>query len=243
MDMRVLIATGGEGAPATWADGLTAAGAKVRLLADGEAVIEHLEVVDPDVVVLDRGLPGPRSSHDVCREIRARSAVMIIFVGREHDWTDECVALAVGADHYLPATTPEPVVLANIAALLRRQRGELIPGRGLAESAESNGGPQATLAGRLCDGDLEIDLDAREVRVCGHELTLTRTEYELLVLLARRPRQVLTHDQLLNGVRGDLLDTHHMLHTHLSRLRAKVVEVGGGRIPHAVRGVGYRLRP
>jgi DNA-binding response OmpR family regulator len=243
MDMRVLIASDGANAPAIWVDDFAAAGANVQLHMDGDAAIADLEAVEPDVVLLDRGLPGPRSSNDVCREIRARSAVIIIVVAREPDWTDECVALAVGADHYLPATTPVHVVLANIAALLRRHRGELIPGNGLAVLAGPWERPQDTLSGRLCDGDLEIDLDAREVRVAGHDLTLTRTEYELLVLLARRPRQVLTHDQLLSEVRGDLLDSHHLLHTHLSRLRAKVLEVGGSRIPHAVRGVGYRLRP
>lgn len=240
MEARVLLVPGSTQPPASWIDALGAAGAKVRVIPDAEAAIRHLEVLDPDVVLLDSELPGPLGGHDVCREIRARSDVIIIIISREPDPTEQRIALAIGADHYLPVDTPMPVVLANIAALLRRRRGALVP-RGLAAAAEHPAAHRP--AGRLTDGDLGIDLDAREVRVAGRVVALTRTEFDLLVLLMRRPTQVLTHDQLLSEVRGDLLSSPHLLHTHLSRLRTKVAAAGGERLAHAVRGVGYRLRP
>jgi len=111
--------------------------------------------------------------------------------------------------------------------------------------------PQLTLMGgagpdvldeRIVDGELEIDLVARDVRVAGVEVPLTRIEFDLLVALARHPRRVLTRDQLMVSAWDEPFDGSHVLDTHLSRMRVKIQQAGGGRVAHAVRGVGYRLR-
>lgn len=97
-------------------------------------------------------------------------------------------------------------------------------------------------AERIVEGDLEIDLVAREVRVAGSLTMLTRIEFDLLVTLARQPRRVFTRDQLMASAWEEPFDGSHVLDTHLSRLRGKITEAGGERVAHAVRGVGYRLR-
>ena len=94
----------------------------------------------------------------------------------------------------------------------------------------------------IVDEELEIDLVAREVRVSGVEVALTRIEFDLLVTLARHPRRVLTRDQLMAGAWEEPFDGSHVLDAHLSRLRGKITKAGGPRVAHAVRGVGYRLR-
>ena len=98
------------------------------------------------------------------------------------------------------------------------------------------------VAERIVEGDLEIDLVAREVRVAGSIASLTRIEFDLLVTLARQPRRVFTREQLMASAWDEPFDGSHVLDTHLSRLRGKISEAGGERVAHAVRGVGYRLR-
>ena len=95
---------------------------------------------------------------------------------------------------------------------------------------------------RVVEGDLEIDLVAREVRVAGSIASLTRIEFDLLVTLAQQPRRVFTREQLMASAWEEPFDGSHVLDTHLSRLRGKITEAGGERVAHAVRGVGYRLR-
>jgi DNA-binding response OmpR family regulator len=94
----------------------------------------------------------------------------------------------------------------------------------------------------LVDGDLEIDVVAREVRVCGEPVLLTRIEFDLLVTLASQPRRVFTREQLLASVWDVSFDGSHVLDSHMSRLRRKIDEAGGQRVAFAVRGVGFRLR-
>jgi len=94
----------------------------------------------------------------------------------------------------------------------------------------------------IVDGELEIDLPAREIRIAGRVVDLTRIEFDLLVALASNGRRVITRDQLMESVWQTTFDGSHVLDAHLSRLRCKIAQAGGGRLAHAVRGVGYRLR-
>jgi len=98
------------------------------------------------------------------------------------------------------------------------------------------------VAERIQDGDLDIDLVAREVRVGGTLVQLTRIEFDLLVTLARHPRRVFSREQLMASAWDEPFDGSHVLDAHLSRMRGKVGEAGGERVAHSVRGVGYRLR-
>jgi len=118
-------------------------------------------------------------------------------------------------------------------------------------SSAEPGSPQLKLIGgagpdvldeRIVDDELEIDLIAREARVAGVDVSLTRIEFDLLATLARHPRRVFTREQLMASAWDQPFDGSHVLDTHLSRLRGKILDAGGERIAHAVRGVGYRLR-
>jgi DNA-binding response OmpR family regulator len=129
----------------------------------------------------------------------------------------------------------------------RRPRGEARPsgrpGTGGAPRPVPMGGAGADAPGeRIVDGDLEVDPIMREVRVAGTEVPLTRTEFDLLETLAREPRRVFSREQLMASAWEEPFDGSHVLNSHLSRLRRKVMEAGGCRVAHAVRGVGFRLR-
>jgi DNA-binding response OmpR family regulator len=126
-------------------------------------------------------------------------------------------------------------------------RAGVFAGRGETSSARVSAAPTVGIPGpgadeRIVEGDLEIDLVAREVRVDGSPTDLTRIEFDLLVTLARQPRRVFKRDQLMASAWDEPFDGSHVLDTHLSRLRGKITAAGGERVAHAVRGVGYRLR-
>lgn len=228
----------------SWVDGLTASGATVSVFAGGDEALRVLDVIRPDLVVLDVHLKGHVDGFDVCRDIRTRSDVLVVFASADPTSVDELVALAVGADGFFSGALALPVVLAHLSSLLRRARGGLT----LGAPVEAVTGPGARspdvpdAPSRIVDADLEIDLVAREVRVDGALTQLTRIEFDLLVTLARDPRRVVLREQLMANVwdRDDTSD--HALDAHLSRLRGKVRAAGGQRIAHAVRGVGFRLR-
>jgi DNA-binding response OmpR family regulator len=126
-------------------------------------------------------------------------------------------------------------------------RSGAFAGRGGTSGARVSAAPTVGIPGlgadeRIVEGDLEIDLVAREVRVDGATTELTRIEFDLLVTLARQPRRVFTREQLMASAWDEPFDGSHVLDTHLSRLRGKITAAGGERVAHAVRGVGYRLR-
>ncbi len=225
-----------------WVDDLRGAGADVTLIADGASALRHLPMLEPDLILLD--LDGPLDGFETCRAIRTRTCAPIAIAAASAGAYDEVIALAVGADHFIAGGTPAEVVVARVRALIRRVRGDVLPG--VVEVAES--GPARTTAGvpsrsgsrpssgsaprttaraararaaagghqqaqltlmggagpemldeLIVDEELEIDLVAREVRVGGVEVALTRIEFDLLATLARHPRRVLTRDQLMAG--------------------------------------------
>lgn len=283
-DARVLVVGGEDGIVRGWVDHLREAGANISVVADGESAVRHLGMLEPEVVLVDLRRGGALDGFDTCRAIRSRSGAVVVLAANRASPYKEVVALAVGADHCVAEEVPIEVVCARLRSLLRRSRGEVIPGGaaghvdGATGRAATNGrvpsgrvpGAMAAagvprrsalalhaasgvpgLAGtaladgaaeRIVEGDLEIDLVAREVRVCGSLTTLTRIEFDLLVTLARQPRRVFTRDQLMASAWEEPFDGSHVLDTHLSRLRGKITEAGGERVAHAVRGVGYRLR-
>jgi len=259
MDVRLLVVGGPQCIALGWTDDFVAAGMTVKTVTNGSDALRHLELLEPDVLVIDVHLDGDLDGFDTCRAIRSRSEAIVIFVAACPGPFDEVVSLAVGGDHFLTASTPGPIVTAHVRALLRRARGAVrVDGQGSHDgsaSGSANGSSNGSSNGaaphadgpldelqRVTEGDLEIDVVAREVRVKGEPAHLTRIEFDLLVTLARNPRRVFTREQLMMGVWGEPFDGSHVLDTHLSRLRRKIDSVGGDRVAHAVRGVGFRLR-
>jgi DNA-binding response OmpR family regulator len=271
MDARLLVVGSPSFVALSWVDDLVAAGAQVEVVGNGTDALRHLELLQPDVVLIDVHLPGPLDGFDTCRAIRSRSTTLVVFATSCPAPFDEVVALAVGGDHFFESETPVPIVIARLRSLLRRTKGLVRPetvagGAGGADGAverssrsrprDRSGGIDRTghsegVAGdgevdgryeHVTDGDLEIDIVAREVRVNGELTDLTRIEFDLLVTLARSPRRVFTREQLMASAWDQPFDGSHVLDSHLSRLRRKIDGAGGERVAHSVRGVGYRLR-
>ena len=206
---------------------LTGAGYAVRTADCGTVALEQARAEPPDLVVLDLGLPD-LDGIEVCRRLRAASddSYVLMLTGRT-DEVDVLVGLAVGADGYLVKPVSPRELVARVGAMLRRPR--VVPD-----------GPPA-LVRRV--GDLEVDLDAREVRVSARSLRLTRTEFDLLATLAGRPGRVFQRDTLLREVwRTDWEGSLRLVEVHMSNLRRKLSAAGLDRPEiRTVRGVGYQL--
>jgi two-component system, OmpR family, KDP operon response regulator KdpE len=176
----------------------------------------------PDAIVLDLILPD-RSGTDVCRELRAWSAVPILVLSAVGDEQAKVAALDAGADDYVTKPFGIDELLARLRALLRRA---LPPGEPV-----------------LRIGELTVDLPKRAVLVSGELVQVTPIEFELLSLFARNPGKLLTHSSILREVWGAARAEHsHYLHVYVSQLRRKI-EADPTRPRYLLTepGAGYRL--
>jgi DNA-binding response OmpR family regulator len=201
-------------------------GFRVETADDGDVALALARASDPDVVVLDIGLPGI-DGVEVCRRLRTFSDAYVVMVTGRQEEIDKLIGLSVGADDYVTKPFSARELVARIRAMLRRPR--------------AGGSPDRAAVRRL--GDLELDRAAREVRVNGRVVELTRIEFDLLDALSSRPRVALTRAQLLEHVWGpSWFGDDHVVDVHVSKLRQKLGD--DPRTPRylrTVRGVGYRL--
>jgi two-component system, OmpR family, response regulator MprA len=199
-------------------------GYAVDLAPDGAAALRALEgAEEPDAVVLDVLMPHV-DGVTVCRRLREQgSRVPVLMLTARETVGDRVAGLDAGADDYLAKPFALEELLARIRALLRRSA------------------PAADDVLRFAD--LELDPGTREVRRGGRSIELTRTEFHLLELLLRNPRQVLTRSLILERVWGyDFGPTSNSLDVYIGYLRRKTEAGGEPRLIHTVRGVGYALR-
>jgi two-component system, OmpR family, response regulator MprA len=196
-------------------------GVEVALRGD-EALRKALEH-PPDLVVLDLMLPGI-DGLEVCRRLRASgNQVPILMLTAKDSIPDRVAGLDQGADDYLVKPMELEELLARVRALLRRRNPE-----------------QAEV---LRFADLELDTGSRMARRGPREFNLSTTEYELLQLFMRRPRQVLTRDIIMDRVWGyDFEGESNVLEVYVGYLRTKMEVDGEPRLLHTVRGAGYVLR-
>src|SRR5438552_5693539 len=165
-------------------------GFEVAEAASGPEALDELARQRPDLVLLDLMLPGP-SGFDVCRSVHQRDpSLPVIILTARGDEVDKVVGLELGADDYITKPFSPRELIARIRAVLRRS----------ARAAEA--GPAGTPGEELVLGGLRIDLAAREVSVEGRPVTLTRTEFDLLVALATQAGRALTRDQQVTRVWG-----------------------------------------
>jgi two-component system response regulator MprA len=200
----------------------------VELASDGEEALQRLsQQPAPDAVVLDVLMPGV-DGLEVCRRLRREgSGVPILMLTARAEVDSRVAGLDAGADDYLPKPFALAELLARIRALLRRS---------------ANGTPASEEA-TLRFADLELDPGTREVRRGSDAIELTRTEFSLLELLLRNPRQVLTRSVIFERVWGyDFGPSSNSLDVYIGYLRRKTEEGGKSRLIHTVRGVGYALR-
>jgi DNA-binding response OmpR family regulator len=204
-------------------DFLAVEGFGVLAAPDAPGAIAALDANGVDCVVLDVMLPGA-SGFDVCRRIRERSDVPLLFLSARGEDDDKLRGLALGADDYIVKSATPAEVVARVKAVLRRS---------------ANG----RSTGRRRYGRLEVDLAAHEVLVDGREVGLTAREFELLTLFVTHPRQVLSREQIFERVWGSWGD-RSAVSVYVRKLRDKLErDPGDPRMLVTVWGVGYRFDP
>jgi two-component system response regulator RegX3 len=206
--------------------GLRREGFLVRVARDGAEALELVDVVDPDIVLLDVMLPKV-SGIDVCRQLRKKSQVPIIMVTAKGAEIDTVVGLEVGADDYITKPFRLRELVARMRAVLRR-----VPTAREEPSVELH---------RV--GDVSLDPERHEVHIRGELVALPLKEFELLELLLANAGRVLTRDTLIDRVWGsDYVGDTKTLDVHVKRLRSKVEDdpANPARIV-TIRGLGYKF--
>jgi two-component system response regulator MprA len=199
-------------------------GYEIELADDGVAALAALEDGDdPDAMILDVLMPGV-DGLEVTRQVRrGGSRLPILMLTARVEVGDRVAGLDAGADDYVTKPFALEELLARVRALLRR--------------AQEDGGE------RLAFADLELDPGTREVERGGDQIELTRTEFSLLELFMRNPRQVLTRSVIFERVWGyDFGFGSNSLDVYIGYLRRKTEAGGKPRLIQTVRGVGYALR-
>ncbi len=191
---------------------------------DGETALDLLDA-DPDLVILDVGLPGI-DGIEVLRQLRTRSDIPVILLTARAEETDRLIGLSVGADDYVTKPFSARELVLRVKAILRRA------------GATS---PEATETMSF-DG-LVIDTGSRTVDVEGAEPELTPLEFDLLVALAGSPGRVMTRRQLLDQVWGwDFYGDERVVDVHVRNLRNKIGDdATDPRFVATARGVGYKF--
>lgn len=193
---------------------------------DGLEAVETAKSMRPDLIVLDLMLPG-LDGVEVCKEIRKFSDAYIIMLTARDEEIDKIVGLAVGADDYMvkPFSTKE--LIARSRAMLRRPRTDM------AEQKNET----------ISIGELSIDLDTRDVNFRDEPISLTRTEFDILAAMARRPRVAFSRRQIIDAVWGEgWYGDEHVVDVHVGHLRKKLGEdLADPVYLRTVRGVGYSV--
>jgi two-component system response regulator MprA len=199
-------------------------GFDVTTAENGREAIRAIAETPPDAVVLDVLMPGI-DGLEVCRRMRAAGdTTPVLMLTARAEVSERVEGLEAGADDYLAKPFAREELVARLRALLRRTGWE---------------GDDTTLRFE----DLKLDPSTHEARRGDRRLALTRTEFLLLELLMRHPRQVLTRSTIFERVWGyDFGPTSNSLEVYVGYLRRKTEEAGEPRLIHTVRGFGYVLR-
>lgn len=203
---------------------LVRAGFDVLEAGGGEAALECFERCRPSLVVLDIVMPDLDGT-EVCRRLRGRSDVPIVFLSSRDEEIDRIVGLELGGDDYVSKPFSPRELVARVRAVLRR-------------AGRSAPRPVAQL---VRHGPLEVDTARFEVRWDGAPITLTVTEFALLVGLLASPGRVYSRAQLMGAAYGpDVVVSDRTIDSHVRRLRRKFEQVGGHPVS-TVYGLGYKL--
>lgn len=212
-------------------DYLRAQGFDISHAADGASGLSYAQALKPDLMILDLMMPG-MDGLEVCKRLRAAApelaATPVLMLTAKGDPMDRVVGLELGADDYVAKPFEPRELLARVKAILRRRGSPAAP-------------PAGGSGGRLAFGSLEIDRDAREVKVGGKLAELTSYQFDLLVALAERAGRVLTRDQIMEAVRGRELEAFdRSIDVHMGRIRLAIeADVKNPKRILTVRGVGY----
>ncbi len=221
MSIRILVVDDDPGISEMVAILLESEGYDVTVCANGLNVLPLFRAERPDLVLLDVMLPG-MDGVSVCAQLREETDVPVIMMSARTDSVDVIAGLEAGADDYVTKPFENSVLLARVKARLRRQEPE---------------------SETLRVADLTVDLKGHQVLRTGKDLRLTPLEFDLLSVLARKPWQVFTREELLEqvwGYRHSSADTR-LVNVHIQRLRSKVEkDPDNPEVVLTIRGVGYR---
>jgi DNA-binding response OmpR family regulator len=221
-DPRVLVVEDDEEIAQVLQRSLRLEGYEVRVAADGEAALDQSAAFNPDLVILDLGLPK-LDGMEVARRLRSADDVPILMLTARDALEARVEGLDAGADDYLVKPFERQELLARLRALLRRR-----PPRGSAS---------------VVVADLALNPDTHEVSRGEREIDLTQREFELLEYLMRNERIVVPRQRLLEEVWGyDPFATTNTIEVFVSNLRRKLESGGEARLLHTIRGAGYVLR-
>jgi two-component system response regulator MtrA len=229
VDARILLVEDDPSIREVTALGLRASGFAVGAAADGVEGLARWRSERPDLVLLDVMLPR-LDGLEVLRAIRREATTPVVMLTARADTIDVVVGLESGADDYVKKPFEMPELVARVRAALRRRGSES------GEAADET----------IVLGPLRIDPAGRTVALDGRLIDLTRTEFDLLVELARQPGRVLDRETLLDRVWGyDFLGDSRLVDVAIGRLRAKVeADAANPSLIATVRGAGYKaVRP
>jgi len=205
-------------------DYLEHAGFAVLTAGDGTSALHAVRTRQPDLVVLDLGLPEIEGL-EVIRKIRAAGATPIVVLTARDTELDTLLGLELGADDYMTKPFSPRELVARVRAVLRR------------------GARPAEPRDQIEAGDLVLDVPRLRVTVSDRPVELTATEFSILAAMAREPGRVFTRSQLLDAVHGVAFDSYERaIDAHIKNIRRKL-ETDPGRPRHVltVYGVGYRV--
>ena len=227
MDVHILVADDDPAVRESLKRSLAFNGYEVTLAQDGAATLDAVSSSPPDLILLDVNMPHV-DGLEVCRRLRAAgNDLPVLMLTARVEVGDRVMGLDAGADDYLPKPFSLEELLARIRALLRRNRPT----------------DDQVADESLSFADLTLDPATRNVHRGDRSISLTRTEFELLLVLMRAPRRVLTREFILDEVWGyDFPTTANSLEVYVGYLRRKTEADGERRLIHTVRGVGYVLR-
>lgn len=205
-------------------DYLEHAGFTVLTASDGRTAVETARRRQPDLIVLDIGLPG-LDGLEVTRALRRDSAVPIVMLTARDDELDKLLGLELGADDYLTKPFSPRELVARVKAVLRRTERADQPGE------------------QIRAGDVVLDVPRMRADVAGRTIELTATEFRLLATLAGSPGRIFTRSQLLDALRGVAFESYERaIDSHIKNLRRKIeADPGEPRYVLTVYGVGYRF--
>jgi DNA-binding response OmpR family regulator len=221
-DPRVLVVEDDEEIAQVLQRSLRLEGYEVRVAGDGETALDQSAAFNPDLVILDLGLPK-LDGMEVARRLRSADDVPILMLTARDALEARVEGLDAGADDYLVKPFERQELLARLRALLRRR-----PPRGSAS---------------VVVGDLALNPDTHEVSRGERDIDLTQREFELLEYLMRNERIVVSRQRLLDEVWGyDPFSVTNTIEVFVSNLRRKLEADGEPRLLHTIRGAGYVLR-
>lgn len=197
-------------------------GFRVVTASDGQSALTTARREKPDLIILDLMLPI-MDGREVCKTLRRESDVPIIMLTALAEEVDQVTGLEIGADDYITKPFSTRALIARVRALLRRAKGGVKP-------------PKIIRA-----GGLEVDPDRYSVTFNDQPIKLTPNEFKLLQVLASRPGQTLTREQLLDEMHGIASSFDRSIDSHIKNLRKKLETASGESMIETVYGIGYRF--